>query len=76
MSEAKNREVAAGETEPHRELKRLAAAWARANRLGLVATEVRLPRSGYRADVAAASMSAGTRRKGKQLQAQVQEALG
>lgn len=46
---------ARGETEAHRELKRLALAWARANRLGLAATEVRLPRSGYRADVAAAS---------------------
>jgi hypothetical protein len=46
---------AGGETEAHRELKRLALDWARAHRLGLGATEVRLPRSGYRADVAAAS---------------------
>ncbi len=39
----------------HRELKRLALAWARAHRLVLAATEVRLPRSDYRADVAAAT---------------------
>jgi hypothetical protein len=39
----------------HRELKRLALAWARAHRLVLAAPEVRLPRSGYRADVAAAT---------------------
>ena len=39
----------------HRELKRLALAWARAHRLVLAATEVRLPRSGYRADVVAAT---------------------
>lgn len=45
----------------HRELKRLALAWAAERRLVLGATEVRLPRSNYRADVAAAtprSMSA------------------
>jgi hypothetical protein len=39
----------------HRELKRLALAWALTHRLRLAATEVRLPRSGYRADVAAAT---------------------
>ena len=39
----------------HRELKRLTLEWARAHRLVLAATEVRLPRSGYRADVAAAT---------------------
>ncbi len=39
----------------HRELKALAAEWARANRLSLTAMEVRLPRSSYRADVAAAT---------------------
>jgi hypothetical protein len=56
MKEEKpKRRAAAGETAAHRELKRLAVAWARANRLGLAATEVRLPRSGYRADAAAAS---------------------
>lgn len=44
-----------GESRAHRELKQLAIAWARANRLSLAATEVRLPRSSYRADVAAAT---------------------
>ena len=44
-----------GESAAHRELKRLALAWARAHRFMLAATEVRLPRSGYRADVAAAT---------------------
>ena len=39
----------------HRELKRLAMEWARKRRLILAATEVRLPRSNYRADVAAAT---------------------
>jgi len=39
----------------HRDLKRLALAWARAHRLVLAAPEVRLPRSGYRADVVAAT---------------------
>lgn len=43
------------ESTAHRELKRLAMAWARAQRLRLAAPEVRLPRSGYRADVAAAT---------------------
>jgi hypothetical protein len=49
------------ESTAHRELKRLAQEWAAARRLLLGATEVRLPRSNYRADVAAAtprSMSA------------------
>lgn len=45
----------AGETAQHRELKRLALEWARSRRLLLAATEVRLPRSNYRADVAAAT---------------------
>lgn len=44
-----------GESRSHRELKQLAVAWARANRLSLAGTEVRLPRSSYRADVAAAT---------------------
>ena len=44
-----------GESLAHRELKRLAIEWARARRLMLCGTEVRLPRSGYRADVAAAT---------------------
>lgn len=43
------------ETAAHRKLKRLALAWAAARRLVLATTEVRLPRSGYRADVAAAT---------------------
>lgn len=43
-----------GESAAHRELKRLAVAWALERRLVLCGTEVRLPRSGYRADVAAA----------------------
>lgn len=51
-----------GESAAHRELKRLALAWALDHRLRLAAKEVRLPRSGYRADVAAATprvLSAG-----------------
>jgi hypothetical protein len=44
-----------GESAAHRELKQLALAWARAHRLSLAGTEVRLPRSAYRADVAAAT---------------------
>lgn len=43
------------ETAAHLELKRLTLAWAGARRLLLAATEVRLPRSGYRADVVAAT---------------------
>ena len=45
--------MAAGETERHRELKRRALAWAQANGFAIAATEVRVPRCGYRADVAA-----------------------
>jgi hypothetical protein len=45
----------AGESLAHRELKRLALAWARTHRLMLGGSEVRLPRSNYRADVAAAT---------------------
>ena len=44
-----------GETQAHRELKRLAFAWAVENGLPIVGCEVRVPRSGYRADVAAMS---------------------
>lgn len=43
------------ESAAHRDLKRLALEWARQRRLLLAATEVRLPRSGYRADVVAAT---------------------
>lgn len=46
---------AGSESAAHRNLKRLALAWARARRLRLAACEVKLPRSGYRADVAAAT---------------------
>lgn len=46
--------ISRGESAAHRELKRLAVAWALEHRLVLCGTEVRLPRSGYRADVAAA----------------------
>lgn len=48
------------ESEAHRNLKRLALAWARTRRLKLGAIEVKLPRSGYRADVAAATPRALT----------------
>ena len=44
-----------GETEGHKNLKRLAFEWARAAGLPLAACEVRVPQSGYRADVAAMS---------------------
>lgn len=44
-----------GESEGHRNLKRLAFEWARAAGFLFVACEVRVPRSGYRADVAALS---------------------
>jgi len=42
-----------GETAEHAELKRLALAWAQANGFPIAALEVRVPKSGYRADVAA-----------------------
>ncbi len=41
------------ESEAHRTLKALAAGWATSRRLALYAAEVRLPRSAYRADLAA-----------------------
>jgi hypothetical protein len=47
--------VSHSETAAHRELKRLALEWAMTHRMVLAATEVRLPRSFYRADVAAAT---------------------
>jgi hypothetical protein len=43
----------AGETAAHQELKRLAQGWARENGFRITAAEVRVPRSGYRADVVA-----------------------
>jgi hypothetical protein len=45
----------AGETPAHAALKRLALRWAREHGFALAATEVRVPRSGYRADAVAAS---------------------
>jgi hypothetical protein len=44
-----------GETAAHRRLKALALAWARGRGWEFAAEEVRIPRSGYRADVAAAA---------------------
>src|SRR5215207_9062635 len=41
------------ETEKHSRLKTLALSWAQANGFALCGVEVRVPRSGYRADVAA-----------------------
>ena len=48
-----------GETESHRRLKALALAWVRTAGLTIAAGEVRVPRSGYRADVAACSRGPG-----------------
>lgn len=45
--------MAAGESAQHLRLKALALAWARARGGSFAAAEVRVPRSGYRADVAA-----------------------
>ena len=45
--------MSSGETERHRGLKRLACEWALTAGFAFVACEVRVPRSGYRADVAA-----------------------
>lgn len=44
-----------GESDAHRALKRLAFDWAREAGLALIASEVRVPQSGFRADLAAAS---------------------
>ena len=48
-------DVRRGESEAHRKLKRFALDWAAAQWLSLGGVEVRIPRSPYRADVAAAS---------------------
>ena len=53
--------AARGETETHAELKRLALGWAHANGFPLSAMEVRVPRSGFRADVAAYGRGDGRR---------------
>ncbi len=50
-----------GETSRHRELKARAIAWARSNGFAIAAEEVRVPKSGYRADVAACSRGEGRR---------------
>jgi hypothetical protein len=49
------------ETENHARLKALALAWAHANGLPIAACEVGVPKSGYRADVAACSRGADRR---------------
>ena len=53
--------VSRGETELHKKLKALALVWAQANGFAICATEVRVPKSGYRADVAAMSRGAAAR---------------
>ena len=45
--------MSTGETQSHRRLKALALAWAQTNGFAMAAVEVRVPKSGYRADVAA-----------------------
>lgn len=50
--------MSASETQNHQRLKTLALAWAQANGFAICATEVRVPRSGYRADVAASGRGA------------------
>jgi hypothetical protein len=47
--------VGKSETEAHVRLKRLALLWAQTNGFAICASEVRVPKSGYRADVAACS---------------------
>ena len=49
------------ESENHSRLKALALAWAQANGFAICGLEVRVPRSGYRADLAAASRGASAR---------------
>ena len=50
-----------GETENHSRLKTLALAWAQANGFPICGVEVRVPQSGFRADVAAVGRGAGGR---------------
>ena len=47
--------MATNETESHQKLKLLVLEWARANGFAIAACEVRVPKSGYRADVVACS---------------------
>src|SRR3954468_13982644 len=51
----------AGETVNHSRLKTLALAWAQANGFAICGLEVRVPKSGYRADVAGIGRGAGAR---------------
>jgi hypothetical protein len=53
--------VPSSETETHRTLKRLALAWAQVNGFAITACEVRVPKSGYRADVASIGRGAARR---------------
>jgi hypothetical protein len=55
------RAMKAGESEAHATLKRLTLLWAQTNGFAIAAPEVRLPKSGYRVDVAACSRGAETR---------------
>ncbi len=54
-------DMSTSETPNHRRLKALALAWAQANGFGLAGVEVRVPKSGYRADVAAYARGVGAR---------------
>lgn len=51
----------AGESANHSRLKTLALAWAQANGFAICGVEVRVPRSGYRADVAAIGRGSASR---------------
>lgn len=51
--------TAGGESEIHQDLKRRAVLWALAHDFRACGVEVRVPRSGYRADVAAAAVPSG-----------------
>lgn len=53
--------MATSETPNHRRLKALALAWAQANGFEFAGVEVRVPQTGYRADVAAYARGAGDR---------------
>lgn len=56
--------MARGESAEHRKLKALALAWVRANGWAIAAPEVRVPHSGFRADVAAYAPRRGQPQKG------------